>query len=57
MDPSSSRLIDSPAGDLPVLTVGALGALMTDGMNELFPEDLWVEGQVSHYHEARSGHA
>ena len=57
MDPSSSRLIDPPAGDLPVLTVGALGALMKDGLNELFPEDLWVEGQVSNYHEARSGHA
>ena len=57
MDPSSSRLVDSPAGDLLVLTVGALGALMKDGLNELFPEDLWVEGQVSNYHEARSGHA
>ena len=57
MDPSSSRLVDPPAGDLPVLTVGALGALMKDGLNELFPEDLWVEGQVSNYHEARSGHA
>ena len=30
---------------------------MKDGLNELFPEDLWVEGQVSNYHEARSGHA
>ena len=57
VDPSSSRLVDPPAGDLPVLTVGALGALMKDGLNELFPEDLWVEGQVSNYHEARSGHA
>ena len=57
MDPSSSRLVDPPAGDLPILTVSALGALMKDGLNELFPEDLWVEGQVSNYHEARSGHA
>ena len=57
MDPSSSRLVDPPAGDLPILTVGTLGALMKDGLNELFPEDLWVEGQVSNYHEARSGHA
>mgnify|MGYP001426492085 CR=1 FL=1 len=57
VDPSSSRLVDPPAGDLPILTVSALGALMKDGLNELFPEDLWVEGQVSNYHEARSGHA
>ena len=57
VDPSSSRLVDPPAGDLPILTVGALGALVKDGLNELFPEDLWVEGQVSNYHEARSGHA
>ncbi|MEC8814781.1 MAG: exodeoxyribonuclease VII large subunit [Actinomycetota bacterium] len=57
MDPSSSRLVNSPAGDLPVLTVGALGVLVKDGLDELFPEDLWVEGQVSNYREARSGHA
>ena len=54
MDPSSSRLVDPPAGDLPILTVGTLGALMKDGLNELFPEDLWVEGQVSNYQIGRA---
>ena len=57
VDPSFRHLVDLPAGDLPILTAGALGALVKHGLNELFPEDLWVEGQVSNYREARSGHA
>ena len=45
------------SGELPVLTVGDLGHLLKDSLGTLFPEDLWVEGQVSGFHDARSGHA
>jgi len=40
-----------------VLTVGRLGQLLKEGLSALFPGDLWVEGQVSGFHDARSGHA
>ena len=43
--------------ELPVLTVGDLGHLLKDSLGTLFPERLWVEGQVSNFHDARSGHA
>ena len=39
VDPSLPRLVDLPAGDLPILTVGALSALVKHGLNELFPEE------------------
>ena len=42
--------------DLPVVTVVELGALVEEGVKALFPDDLWVEGQVSNLHLARSGH-
>jgi exodeoxyribonuclease VII large subunit len=40
-----------------VLTVGQLGKLLKEGLSALFPGDLWIEGQVSGFHDARSGHA
>ena len=40
-----------------VLTVGRLGKLLKEGLSALFPGDLWIEGQVSGFHDARSGHA
>lgn len=46
-----------PSGELPVLSVEDLSHLLKDGLATLFPEDLWVEGQVSGFHDARSGHA
>lgn len=46
-----------PSEDLVVLTVGRLGELLKEGLSALFPGDLWVEGQVSGFHDARSGHA
>jgi len=45
--------IDEPA----VMTVGQLGEFLKEGLSALFPDDLWVEGQVSNFHDARSGHA
>ncbi len=42
--------------DLPVVTVAELGALVEEGLRTLFPDDLWVEGQISNLHLARSGH-
>jgi len=44
-------------GELPVLTVDDLASLVGDGLKTLFPDSLWVEGQVSGFHDARSGHA
>ena len=46
-----------PSEDPVVLTVGRLGELLKEGLSALFPGDLWVEGQVSGFHDARSGHA
>jgi exodeoxyribonuclease VII large subunit len=46
-----------PPDDLVVLTVGRLGELLKEGLSALFPGDLWVEGQISGFHDARSGHA
>ncbi|HAZ36194.1 MAG TPA: exodeoxyribonuclease VII large subunit [Acidimicrobiaceae bacterium] len=46
-----------PSEDPVVLTVGRLGELLKEGLSALFPGDLWVEGQVSNFHDARSGHA
>ena len=42
--------------DLPVVTVAELGALVGEGVRALFPDDLWIEGQISNLHLARSGH-
>ena len=44
-------------GEPSVLTVEELAHLVGDGLATLFPESLWVEGQVSGFHDARSGHA
>ena len=44
-------------GEFPVLSVQDLAHLLKNGLGTLFPEDLWVEGQVSGFHDARSGHA
>ena len=46
-----------PSDGLPTLSVEDLSHLLKDGLATLFPEDLWVEGQVSNFHDARSGHA
>ena len=40
----------------PVLTVSQLGELVREGLRTLFGDFLWVEGQVSNLHAARSGH-
>ena len=42
--------------DLPVVTVAELGALVEEGLRTLFPDELWVEGQIPNLHLARSGH-
>jgi exodeoxyribonuclease VII large subunit len=42
--------------DLPIVTVAELGALVGEGVRALFPDDLWIEGQISNLHLARSGH-
>ncbi|MCS5684092.1 MAG: exodeoxyribonuclease VII large subunit, partial [Acidimicrobiales bacterium] len=42
--------------DPPVLTVSQLGELVREGFRTLFGDFLWVEGQVSNLHAARSGH-
>ena len=43
--------------ELPVLSVSRLGALVKEGLSTLFPDDVWVEGQVSNLRTPRSGHA
>ena len=53
-DPTDDSMTD---GELPVLTVDDLASLVGDGLKTLFPDSLWVEGQVSGFHDARSGHA
>ena len=53
MTPEAEVQSDAPV----VLTVGRLGKLLKEGLSALFPGDLWVEGQVSGFHDARSGHA
>ena len=54
MQTYSDRMHADP--DLPVLTVAELAELVGEGIGALFPGDLWVEGQVSNLHHARSGH-
>ena len=41
---------------LPVLSVCELGELVREGLRTLFDSPIWVEGQVSNLHQARSGH-
>ena len=43
--------------ELPVLSISRLGALVREGLSALFPDDIWVEGQVSNLRTPRSGHA
>jgi len=43
--------------ELTVVSVEDLAHLLQDGLATLFPEHLWIEGQVSNFHDARSGHA
>lgn len=43
--------------ELPVLSVSRLGALVREGLSTLFPDDVWVEGQLSNLRTPRSGHA
>ncbi|HAQ23734.1 MAG TPA: exodeoxyribonuclease VII large subunit [Acidimicrobiaceae bacterium] len=43
--------------ELPVLAVSQLAEIVRDGLHSIFPDDLWVEGQISGFHDARSGHA
>ncbi len=43
--------------ELNVVSVQDLAHLLQDGLATLFPEHLWIEGQVSNFHDARSGHA
>ena len=42
--------------ELPVLSVSRLGALVKDGLAVLFPEEFWVEGQITNLRTPRSGH-
>ena len=42
--------------NLPILTVAELGALVESGVSSLFPNGIWVEGQIPNLHTARSGH-
>jgi exodeoxyribonuclease VII large subunit len=49
--------VAEPSDELPILTVEDLSHLLKDGLATLFPKNLWVEGQVSNFHDARRGHA
>lgn len=42
--------------ELPVLSVSRLGSLIKDGLAVLFPEEFWVEGQITNLRTPRSGH-
>ena len=46
----------APDANPPVLSVSQLGELVREGLRTLFGDFLWVEGQVSNLHAARSGH-
>ena len=39
--------------ELPVLAVSQLAEIVRDGLHSIFPDDLWVEGQISGFHDAR----
>lgn len=46
---------DPPRGE-PSFTVAQLGELLTSTLQQLFPDDLWVEGEISNLTRSRAGH-
>ncbi len=37
-------------------SVAEIGALITNAVQQLFPDDLWVEGEISNLNRSRAGH-
>jgi len=37
-------------------TVAQLGTLIHGAMQQIFPDDLWVEGEISNLTRSRAGH-
>ncbi len=46
---------DPPRGEAS-FTVAELGALLTGALQQVFPDDLWVEGEISNLTRSRAGH-
>ena len=48
----------SPDCEIPSFSVLQLGTFLKDGLNNLFPQDFWIEGQISNFRIVpKSGHA
>ncbi len=48
----------SPDYEIPSFSVLQLGNFLKDGLNNLFPQDFWIEGQISNFRIVpKSGHA
>ena len=45
-----------PPRDEPSFTVAQLGAIIAGAMQQIFPDDLWVEGEISNLNRSRAGH-
>ena len=44
--------------EIPSFSVLQLGNFLKDGLNNLFPQDFWIEGQISNFRIVpKSGHA
>ncbi|NNK92401.1 MAG: exodeoxyribonuclease VII large subunit, partial [Acidimicrobiia bacterium] len=46
---------DPPRGD-PSFTVAQLGEILSGTFQQLFPDDIWVEGEISNLTRSRAGH-
>lgn len=45
-----------PPRDEPSFTVAQLGSIIAGAMQQIFPDDLWVEGEISNLNRSRAGH-
>ncbi|MGI9607474.1 MAG: exodeoxyribonuclease VII large subunit [Acidimicrobiales bacterium] len=45
----------APRGE-PSFSVAQLGALLTNTIQQVFPDDIWVEGEISNLTRSRAGH-
>ncbi len=48
--------VPAPPRDEPSFTVVQLGSIIAGAMEQIFPDDLWVEGEISNLNRSRAGH-
>lgn len=53
---SGANDVPAPPRDEPSFTVAQLGELIFRAMQQVFPDDLWVEGEISNLNRSRAGH-